>query len=287
VSFILDKGYGCKTEQIPGSTIPLLNGMARGDIDVTMEMWSDNIPDAWAEVEKAGKAVKLGVSIPDAEQGWYVPRYVVEGPDAPAPGLKSVSDLPKYKDLFRDPEEPSKGRFYNGIAGWGAEVVSTKKLKAYDLEKDFTNFRPGTGAALSSAIASAYKRKKPIFYYYWGPTWVMGMYDGVKLEEPAYDKKIWDEMADAKDPKRAVAFPLMKVDVAANAAFIKKAPKIKEFLTKYRASNAMISKALVKMREAGGQDAAQTAAKTFLKAQKDVWTQWVPDDVAKRVEAAL
>jgi glycine betaine/proline transport system substrate-binding protein len=115
----------------------------------------------------------------------------------------------------------------------------------------------------------------------------MGMYDGVKLEEPAYDKKIWDEMADAKDPKRAVAFPLMKVDVAANAAFIKKAPKIKEFLTKYRASNAMISKALVKMREAGGQDAAQTAAKTFLKAQKDVWTQWVPDDVAKRVEAAL
>ncbi len=287
VRFILDKGYGCKSEEIPGSTIPLLNGMARGDIDVTMEMWADNIPEAWGAAVKDGKAVELGVNFPDAVQGWFVPRYVVEGPNAPAKGLKSVKDLPKYKDIFKDPEEPDKGRFYNGIAGWGAEVVSTKKLHAYNLEKDYTNFRPGTGAALSSAIAAAYKRKKPILYYYWGPTWVMGMYDGVMLDEPAYDQKVWDAMANAKTPDQACAFPLMKVYVAANAEFAKKAPKIKAFLSKYQTSNAMVSKALVTMREAGGTDAANVAAKAFLEGRKDVWTKWVPEDVAKRVEAAL
>lgn len=285
--FIVEKGYGCKTEEIPGSTIPLLNGMVRGDIDVTMEMWADNIPEAWGAAVQGGKAVELGVNFPDAVQGWFVPRYLVEGPNAPAPGLKSVADLPKYKDLFRDPEEPSKGRFYNGIAGWGAELVSSKKLKAYDLEKDFTNFRPGTGAALASAIASAYKRQRPILYYYWGPTWVMGMYDGVMLEEPPYDQAVWDEMAASDNPKRAVAFPMMKVLVAANADFAKKAPKIVAFLSKYRTDNAMVSKALVTMREAGGQDAAAVAARTFLENRKDVWTPWVPADVAKRVEAAL
>lgn len=285
--FILEHGYGCKSEELPGSTIPLLNGMTRGDIDITMEMWADNIPEAWGAALKDGKAVELGVNFPDAVQGWFVPRYVVEGANAPAPGLKSVADLPKYKDLFRDPEEPSKGRFYNGIAGWGAEVVSSKKLKAYDLEKDFTNFRPGTGAALASAIASAYKRQRPILYYYWGPTWVMGMYDGVMLEEPPYDQAIWDEMSAATDPKRAVAFPQMKVYVAANAGFAKKAPKIAAFLSNYRTSAAMVSKALVTMREAGGQDGATVAARAFLESRKDVWTAWVPADVAKRVEAAL
>lgn len=285
--FILAHGYGCGSEEIPGSTLPLLAGMTRGDIDVTMEIWADNFPEAWAAAVKDGKAVELGVNFPDAVQGWFVPRYLVEGPGAPAPGLKSVADLPKYKDLFRDPEEPDKGRFYNGIAGWGAEVVSTKKLKAYKLERDFTNFRPGTGAALASAIASAYKRKKPILYYYWGPTWVMGMYDGVMLEEPAYDRKIWDEMAKSRDPERAVAFPPMKVYVAANAQFARKAPKIAAFLSKYRTSNAMVSKALVTMREAGGSNSADVAARRFLETRKDVWSQWVPADVAQRVEAAL
>ena len=79
-------------------------------------------------------------------------------------------------------------------AGWGAEVINSKKLKAYGLEGEFTNFRPGTGAALSAAIASAYKRKKPVLYYYWGPTWVLGKYDGVMLEEPKYDEKVWDDL---------------------------------------------------------------------------------------------
>jgi len=286
VRFILEKGYGCATEEIPGSTIPLLNGMARGDIDITMEMWADNVRDAWDPLEKAGKVELVGINFPDAVQGWFVPRYLVEGPNAKAKGLKSVSDLPKYKAVFKDPEEPDKGRFYNGIAGWGAEVVSTKKLAAYKLEKDFTNFRPGTGAALASAIASAYARKKPILYYYWGPTWVMGKFDGVMLQEPPYDKATWDKMMSQKNPTVATAFPLMKVYTAINSSFGKKAPNIKAFLSKYRTSNALVSKALALMQEKKGSTPAD-AAKAFLKTEADVWTSWVPADVAARVKAAL
>ncbi|NIR98930.1 MAG: ABC transporter substrate-binding protein, partial [Gammaproteobacteria bacterium] len=143
--FIMEKGYGCSTDSIPGSTIPLLQGMARGDLDVTMELWRDNVEEAWAKIRKANQAEILGVNFPDAIQGWFVPRYLVEGSGAKAPGLKAVSDLPKYKQLFRDPEEPSKGRFYNCILGWGCEVINTNKLKGYGLLSDYTNFRPGTG----------------------------------------------------------------------------------------------------------------------------------------------
>ncbi len=33
--FIMKNGYGCEVDKIPGTTIPMLNGMIRGDIDVT------------------------------------------------------------------------------------------------------------------------------------------------------------------------------------------------------------------------------------------------------------
>lgn len=285
--FIVEKGYGCKTETIPGSTIPLLNGMVHGDIDVTMEQWVGVLGEAWTKAEATGNIKIIGVTFDDAKQGWFVPRYLVEGKDAVAPDLKSVSDLPKYKALFRDPEEPGKGRFYNGIAGWGAEVINSKKLKAYDLEGDYTNFRPGTGAALSAAIASAYKRKKPILYYYWGPTWILGKYDGVMLQEPAYDEATWTAFNAEKAPDKATAYPVMKVYTGANAQFAEKAPKLVEFLDKFQTTSGMVSKALVKIRETKGQNPARDVAMAWLRDNKATWTEWVPADVAKRVKAAL
>ena len=50
-----------------------------------------------------------------------------------------MRDVVRYKYLFRDPEEPAKGRFYKCILGWNCEVVNTNKLKAYGL--DATDYR--------------------------------------------------------------------------------------------------------------------------------------------------
>ncbi|WP_205508360.1 glycine betaine ABC transporter substrate-binding protein, partial [Stenotrophomonas indicatrix] len=74
------------------------------------------------------------------------------GIEAKAPELRSVADLPRYKALFRDPEEPAKGRFYNCPTGWTCEIVNSQKLKAYRLQDSYTNFRTGTGPALDAAI---------------------------------------------------------------------------------------------------------------------------------------
>ncbi|WP_244266889.1 ABC transporter substrate-binding protein [Polycladidibacter stylochi] len=289
-SYIMQHGYNCETDMIPGSTIPLLNGMSRGDIDITMEIWPDNVTEALAKATAEKKIVDLGINFPDAVQAWFVPKYLVEGEDAPAKGLKSVADLPKYKEVFKDPEEPSKGRFYNCIAGWGCEVINTKKLNAYGLLDDYVNFRPGTGAALAAAIESNIKRKKPILFYYWGPTWVMGKIgkDLVALEEPKFDKTIWDALNQETDPtnvKQAVAYPLSHAYVYANTEFAGKAPQLVEFLKKYETSNAITSEALAYMQDTGG--TVDDAAIDFLKNNRDLWTTWVPADVAERVTAAL
>ena len=289
--FIMKEGYGCEVDQIPGSTLPLLTGMARGDIDVTMEIWLDNVTEPWTKAEAAGKVSHLGINFPDAIQGWYVPRYLSEGDasrgiKAMAPDLKHVRDLPKYKDLFKDPEEPDKGRFYNCILGWGCEVVNTKKLKVYGLDKSFTNFRPGTGAALAAAIASNYQRGKPFVSYYWGPTWVLGKFDMVMLDEPPYDKETWVAMGASDNPTKVTSYPIVEVVVGVNNEFKAAAPKLVEFLTKYETSNALVSEALAYMQANEGAT-AKDAAMHFLKTKPEIWTQWVSADVASKVKAAL
>lgn len=284
--FILEHGYGCASDTLPGTTIPLITGLARGDLDIMMEVWKDQMTEAWEKAEKSGKVTLLGINYPDAVQGWFVPRYLVEGEAAAAKGLAHIDDLPRFTALFRDPEEPDKGRFYNCKLGWDCETINTKKLAIYGLDAHFTNFRPGSGAALAAAIASAYKRKKPILYYYWGPTWIMAKYDGVMLGEPAYDAATWSALAANDKPEKATAYPRIAVYTGANASFIAQAPAIAEFLRRYRTSNKLVSDALLYMQD--NKSAGERGAVIhFLRHHAEIWSQWVPDDVARRVTGAL
>ena len=287
---ILEAGYGCETDVIPGSTLPIYNGMARGDVDIAMEVWVPNVQDWWDEETARGTVEAVGVAYPDAVQGWFVPRYLVEGEDAPAAGLASVADLPDHAGLFADPENPDKGRFYNCIAGWGCEDANTRKLSAYGLTDSFTNFRPGTGGALAAAIESAILREQPILFYYWGPTWVLGKVgdDVVQLEEPPYDEEVWNAMMAADPPtaaQDATAYPVITVEIGVNSAFAEEAPGVVEFLGAYGMTGAEVSQALLYMQENDVE--ARAAAQEFLRTREDLWTDWVPDEVAERVRATL
>ncbi len=288
--FIIEKGFGCKTDALPGSTVPIFSGVVRGDIDIVMEVWSGNKPQVWVKGLEDKKVLDIGANFDDAVQRWYVPRYLVEGAKAPAKGLKSVADLPKYKALFRDPEEPSKGRFYNCIAGWECEVINDRKLRAYGLDADYVNFRPGTGAALAAAIESAIKRKRPILFYYWEPTWLMGKLGNqvVPLQEPTYDEAIWQALMDSgnvKGVRKATAYPPSKIVIGVNADFARQAPQIVAFLSAYRTSSAMTSAALASMKDNGG--SATKAGIDFLKKNEAVWSGWLSSEAAQRVKDAL
>jgi glycine betaine/proline transport system substrate-binding protein len=160
VAFIIENGFeGYETDFIPGDTVPIVQGVMNGDIDIDMESWHSNFVDIYEKGVESGKLIDLGKNLPDAPQGWYVPRYLVEGDDALAPDLKSVEDLPKYASLFPDPEDSSKGIIYGGAAGWGQLPISQEIFDRNNLKEYFNFMVPGSGTALQAPLVAAYEKK--------------------------------------------------------------------------------------------------------------------------------
>ena len=283
---ILRDGYGCRVVIREGSTKPLQRALMDGKVDVMMEVWGDAIDGRWESGLEEGEIVDLGINFPDSKQGWYVPRYLVEGPDAPAPDLKSVTDLPRYKHLFEDPDRPGMGRFNNCIRGWLCEGINTRKLSAYGLDKHFTNHRPKSSASLAATIVRASRLKEPVLAYYWEPTWLIGAYDLVMLEEPRYDVRTWSELTRDARPTQGVAYPVLAVRKAVSSDFRRNAPAATRFINSYRTNARLISHGLAYVQEVEGAT-PDDAARDFLKTQEAVWSKWVPDDVAENVKAKL
>lgn len=291
---ILEAGFGCATDAIPGSVVPIYQGAVRGDVDVVMEVWTDNVPELWTRAVADGIVEEVGIAFDDAVQGWFVPRYLVEGDAergiaAAAPDLVSVFDLPRYAELFRDPEQPSKGRFYNCVIGWQCELVNRVKLHAYQLTESFTDFQAGTGVALAASLEGAYRRGEAWVGYYWGPTWVLGELDLVMLDEPPYTQECWDAFtALVETPERAAeacAYPTSTAVVALGSSFARSAPeRVRGFFAAYHGSNRLLSEALAYMH--ANDVGAREAAEAFLRTGHETWSQWLDAAAAAAVRAA-
>lgn len=291
--YILEEGYGYETGSIPGETIPLFQGMLSGDIQVSMEIWADQL-EGWDEALEEGTVQDLGLSIDETVQGWYVPTYVIEGDEERgiepmAPDLQSIEDLPDYWELFEDPEDDSKGRFYDCIAGWECERVNEVKFEAYGLGEYYNRFLPGSGPALATSLVTAYEQGEPWLGYYWGPTWIFGQVELTQIEEPENTEECWDNIYTAIEEggtvEEACAYPAVPVHTAVTTDFYEAAPDVMEFLENVDFTMEEISEILAAMNDQ--ELDAEGGAEWFLREKTDKWHEWVPQQVADDVDAAL
>lgn len=282
--FIIEHGYDYPPcEYMFGDSLPLLQGLSKGSIDIYMEVWADNFREAWDKILADGTAKNLGINYPDAPQGWYVPTYMIKGDpergiEPVAPDLESVSDLPRYWELFKDPELPTKGRFHNSPPGWAVTDYNQEKIKAYGLDKTFNVFSTGSDTALVTSMVTAYEKGKPWLGYYWEPTWVMGKLDMTLLEEPKFDQATWDST-------RGCAFPNAEVLIGINSKLENKSPEIAAFLKNYSTTLKQNNDITAYMNDNNGN--AEAAAIYFFKQYPEVWKSWIPQDVVKKVDEAL
>lgn len=280
---IIEELYGYTYRETPGSSTVLHEGLINGEIDLSMEQWSDNIlpydPDL-----KADKFKELGINFDDNYQGIYVPRYVIEGdPDRGiepmAPDLKYIWDLKKYPDIFQDEEDPSKGKMYGAIPGWEVDRIMEAKFNHYQLGETFHYRRAGSEASLTASISSAFDKGEAIAAYYWEPTWLLGLYDMVLLEDEPFDEATYEE--------GKTELPAVKVTTAASNNFYenKDNKEVIDFISKYRTSSTLTSEALAHMQETG--DDYKETAKWFLIEHDQLLDEWLDKDDAEKMRAAL
>ena len=266
-------------KEISGSTPITHEGIKKGEIDVHMEEWTDNIAVYQEDLDK-GKFQELSVNFDDNYQGLYVPRYVIEGDstrgiEAMAPNLKYVWDLLDYPEVFPDAENKSMGRIYGAIPGWEADKILHNKYLHYELDEKFVYFRPGSDAALSAAIKSAYDKGEAIVAYYWEPTWLLGMLDMVLLEDKPFER---DSYLDGK-----TELPPVRVTVAVSNKFAEDENNkdFMDFLGRYKTSSSLTSEALAYMEEHEEND-YKVVARWFLKEHPKLIEEWLePEDAAK------
>lgn len=273
--------FGYTWEEISGSTPITSEALKSGDIDVHMEMWTDNLATYDDDIA-AGRMQELGVNFDDNFQGLYVPRYVIEGDsergiEPIAPDLRTVEDLKKYASLFPDPEDPGRGRIFGGLPGWEVTTILERKIQYYGLDEMYNYVLPGSDAAMSASIISAWDRGRPIVAYYWEPTWLMGMYDFVLLEDAPYNPETYKE--------GETEMPPMRVTVCVSNGFAEQRPDFVEFLSKYRTSSALTSEGLAHMQETN-EDYAATA-RWFLQQHPELVDAWLNPEQAETLRSRL
>ncbi|MCK5584678.1 ABC transporter substrate-binding protein [Candidatus Bipolaricaulota bacterium] len=284
-AFIVEHGYGYDVVIESTSNIVGLKAIETGDIDVHMEVAPVSLQEPYEALLATGLGEQIGVGYGPQVQSWFVPTFVIEGDaergiEPMAPDLKSVFDLPEYWELFKDAEDPDKGRFYGCIPGWQCEKTNNDKIVGYGLDEYYNVFTPGSDTALATSMIAAFEKGEPWFGYYWSPTWVLAKVDMTMLEEPEWSKELWTEEA-----KYACAYPDENPIIVGAVDLKERAPDVHEFMGEFNVPVEVHNTMLLYLQESGKLSSEIT--EWFLIRYEDVWTEWVSDEVAANVKAAL
>lgn len=284
---ILQHGFGCDAELIPGDTMPTGTSMIeKGEPDIAPEMWSNNLTAALKKgvAEKRIRIVTNSLS-DGGEEGFWVPKYMVDKD----PSLATLEGIKKNAKLFKHPEDPDKSGFMGCPAGWGCQISSANLFVAMKLaDAGFELIDPGSAAGLDGSIAKAYERKQAWFGYYWAPTAILGKYEMVKVD---FGSGVLDAhwkscitKPDCVDPKTSM-YPPSPVETVTTESFASRVPEAYAYLGKRTFTNAAMNKLLVWI-EANQAD-GETAAAYFLKNHEAQWKPWLQADVAAKVKKAV
>ncbi|RTR37256.1 ABC transporter substrate-binding protein [Shewanella canadensis] len=285
--FILEHGYGCEAELIPGDTMPTSTSMVeKGEPDIAPEIWSNSVKELIERGVSDKRLAIAGHSLSDGgEEGFWVPQYMVDKD----PSLKTIEGIIAKVKTFKHPEDPDRGAFYGCPAGWGCQLSAENLYRALKLsDAGFDLIDPGSGAGLSGSIARAYEREKPWFGYYWAPTAVLGKYKMSKVDfgsgidaDHFRDCIAKEECAEP----RVTMYPSALVQTVTTTGFAEKSTREFEYLGKRSLTNAQLNDLLAWMED--NQADGIIAAEYFLMNHEDTWLKWVPADVAAKVKTAI
>jgi glycine betaine/proline transport system substrate-binding protein len=285
--FILEHGYDCDAELIPGDTMPTGTSMIeKGQPDIAPELWSNALKDALDRGVEEKRIRYAGKSLVDGgEEGFWVPAYLVEK----HPEMATIEGVKKHAKLFEHPEDPDRSAFYSCPAGWNCQISAANLYRAMNMEDaGFDIIDPGSAAGLSGSIAKSYERGEAWLGYYWAPTAVLGKYTMVKVDFGSgidLDEFInCTTQAECDDPKPTM-YPPSPVHTITTEKFAARAPEAYEYFTKRGFKNNDMNQVLAWMED--NQANGEEAMYHFLEEYPQIWKEWLPQDIAQKVQDAL
>ena len=211
-------------------------GVARGDLDVTLSAWLPATHGEYFEKLK-DKIDVLGTNYAGAKIGLIVPDYVQ---------AKSIADLQTYAKDF-------DGKITGIDAGAGVMRRSEEAIKAYALSD--IKLMPSSGPAMATALTRAEKNKEAIVVTGWIPHWMFAKWNLRFLEDP---QKVFG------DDER--------VDTVANPSLAGKAPEAAAFLKKFAWSGEEVGAVMLAIRDGAKPEAA---AKDWISKNPERVAEWL------------
>ncbi len=276
--YIVEKGYHHPTDVVFGSTLPLFQGLRRGDTHVTMEIWLPNQDESWMEAQAGGEVVSVGESLgKDWQSAFVIPAYLQEQ----YPDLDSVDDLmdDQYKMLFDTAETGGKARLVSCVIGWACEGVNAAQITGYGLDEHVHIINPGDGAAANADLYGAYEKKEPWLGYQWGTNDPALLLDLVRLDEPAYSDECWFTT-------KACAYEDATILIAVIPGLLTTAPEVVNMLRAWDFNIGVYKEVAAWMSENDG-STTHDAALWWLNSNPDLWGTWVTEAAAMDINAAL
>ena len=276
--YIVEHGYGFPTDVVPGATLPLFQGLRKGDTHVTMEIWLPNQSIGWTEAVELGEVVSVGKSlVGDWQSTFVIPAYVAEQ----HPDLKTPQDLmkPEFQELFATDDSRGKARLVACVPGWSCELVNDEQIETYGLTDSLYVIKPGSQDAMFAELFGAYEKQEPWLGYMWGTGDPALKLDLVLLEEEPYTQECWDS-------GKACHFDESLVLIAVNPSLLPRAPEVIGFLQNWEFS-IPVYKPVFQWIDSNPEATRAEAAIWWLENNQDLWSDWVTDEAAASVMSAL
>lgn len=288
-AFIIEEGYGHKIKFVEATIKEARPLLLRGDIDITLEMWVENNLLWHSQATQDELITDLGEMYSGGKQYWIVSKWYAEKHN-----ITTVFDMKDHWQDFLDPDDPSKGLFFNCIYGWTCRDINRVKLQAYDLDKYYNTVSPLSPKSLKSIYENAQTRKFPVFGYYWEPNSVMKKKSWQILDEPPYSKKIWIDIVEAasaptgKRLEKACSFNDSGAHKIVQSNLTNKAPEVFKMLKKMRIDIVFFSEMFLnnEILENNKLSPRQLALR-YLKDYPEQWGSWVSPKAQKKVIKAL
>ncbi|MDJ0781650.1 MAG: glycine betaine ABC transporter substrate-binding protein [Desulfosarcinaceae bacterium] len=286
-AFIFETGYGYRVERIDLTTKEVQRMLVSGELDITLEAWTTS-NHAWLERETArGTIIDLGPMYGEGQEFWMIPSWVAQRYQ-----IDSVADMKDHWRLFQDPEDPTKGVFFNCIIGWTCLEINRIKLEAYGLDKFYNAVSPSSPEALEAAFENAQLKQIPVFGYYWNPNAMMALYQWQILAEPPHSPDVWGEvLAAAEDATLRPLSAACQYEPGSGHKLVHhkladRAPAILAVLDRLHLDTEILNELLLRSRLSNAESWTDIA-RYFFREYPKIWHAWVTPSAREKMEQVL